>query len=55
VRTSPDHGTAFELAGRWDADPTNFLEATALAVRLAGRAHHEPWGAEVNTPGIRHD
>lgn len=54
IRTSPDHGTAFELAGRWAADPTNFLEATALAVRLAGRAKREPWDAEVNTPGIRH-
>jgi 4-hydroxythreonine-4-phosphate dehydrogenase len=48
IRTSPDHGTAFEIAGRWSADPTNFLEATALAVRLAGRAKHQPWRAEVD-------
>lgn len=46
IRTSPDHGTAMELAGRWMADPTNFLEATALAVRLAGRAQYEPWKAD---------
>lgn len=46
IRTSPDHGTAFDRAGRWAADPTNFLEATALAVRLAGRARREPWKAE---------
>ncbi len=39
VRTSPDHGTAFDKAGKWIADAENFLEATALAVRLAGRAH----------------
>jgi len=47
IRTSPDHGTAFDKAGRWQADPTNFLEATALAIRLAGRAKHEPWKANV--------
>jgi len=35
VRTSPDHGTAFDKAGRWIADGENFLEATALAVRLS--------------------
>jgi 4-hydroxy-L-threonine phosphate dehydrogenase PdxA len=47
IRTSPDHGTAFALAGKWEADPTNFLEATALAVRLAGRSRQEAWDAEV--------
>ncbi len=51
IRTSPDHGTAFDKAGLWVADPTNFLEATALAVRLAGRARQEPWQAEVTEPG----
>lgn len=50
IRTSPDHGTAFDLAGRWTADPTNFLEATALAVRLAGRAKRQHWNAEVGSP-----
>jgi 4-hydroxythreonine-4-phosphate dehydrogenase len=52
IRTSPDHGTAFDKAGLWVADPTNFLEATALAVRLAGRARQEPWQAEVTDPGL---
>jgi 4-hydroxythreonine-4-phosphate dehydrogenase len=47
IRTSPDHGTAFEIAGSWRADPANFLEAAALAVRLAGRANLQPWKAEV--------
>jgi len=51
IRTSPDHGTAFDKAGRWQADPTNFLEATALAIRLAGRAKHELWKAVVAGPG----
>ena len=45
IRTSPDHGTAFDRAGRWTADATNFMEATAMAVRLAGRAKGEPWRA----------
>ncbi len=47
IRTSPDHGTAFDKAGLWASDPTNFLEATALAVRLAARARQESWKAEV--------
>lgn len=37
VRTSPDHGTAFDKAGRWIADPTNFQEAASVAIRLSGR------------------
>ncbi len=37
IRTSPDHGTAFDKAGKWIADSQNFQEAVALAVRLAER------------------
>jgi len=36
VRTSPDHGTAFDLAGKGVADPSSLLEALVLARRLAG-------------------
>jgi 4-hydroxythreonine-4-phosphate dehydrogenase len=50
IRTSPDHGTAFDLAGQWRADARNFMEATALAVRLAGRAKGQPWHASA-VPG----
>jgi 4-hydroxythreonine-4-phosphate dehydrogenase len=50
IRTSPDHGTAFDKAGRWVADAQNFLQATALAVRLAGRAHQADWPAQVAPP-----
>ncbi len=46
IRTSPDHGTAFDKAGRWEADNRNFMEAAALAVRLAGRAQGQAWQAE---------
>ena len=35
VRTSPDHGTAFALAGRGGADPTSLIEALKLADRLS--------------------
>lgn len=36
-RTSPDHGTAFEIAGRGLADPSSFFDAVRLAARLAAR------------------
>ncbi len=36
VRTSPDHGTAFDLAGSGRADPSSFERALAVARRMAG-------------------
>lgn len=36
IRTSPDHGTAFDIAGLGVADPSSMIEALRLAVRLAG-------------------
>jgi 4-hydroxythreonine-4-phosphate dehydrogenase len=39
VRTSPDHGTAFDIAGRGVADPRSFLAALDAARQLSrGRA-----------------
>jgi len=35
VRTSPDHGTAFELAGTGQADPGSMIEAVLQAARMA--------------------
>jgi 4-hydroxythreonine-4-phosphate dehydrogenase len=35
VRTSPDHGTALDIAGQGRADPSSMIEAIRLAVRLA--------------------
>jgi 4-hydroxythreonine-4-phosphate dehydrogenase len=35
VRTSPDHGTAFDIAGTGLADPTSLVAALKLAARLA--------------------
>jgi 4-hydroxythreonine-4-phosphate dehydrogenase len=34
VRTSPDHGTAFDIAGTGKADPSSLVAALALAARL---------------------
>ncbi|WP_374566933.1 4-hydroxythreonine-4-phosphate dehydrogenase PdxA [Ideonella sp.] len=36
VRTSPDHGTAFDLAGRGRADPASLVTAVRMARRLSG-------------------
>lgn len=37
VRTSPDHGTALDIAGRGVADPSSFIEAIRLAQEIARR------------------
>jgi 4-hydroxythreonine-4-phosphate dehydrogenase len=39
IRTSVDHGTAFDIAGRDVADPSSMIEATLLAARLAKAKH----------------
>jgi len=35
VRTSPDHGTAYDIAGKGVADPSSLIEAIRLAAALA--------------------
>ena len=37
IRTSVDHGTAFDIAGTGNADPGSLIEAVLLAARLAAR------------------
>ena len=44
VRTSPDHGAAFDIAGRGIADPRSMQAAIALANNLARRPN--PWRRE---------
>src|SRR5262245_54994650 len=39
VRTSPDHGTAFDIAGTGRADPSSLIAAIRLAAQLA---HEQP-------------
>jgi 4-hydroxythreonine-4-phosphate dehydrogenase len=36
IRTSVDHGTAFDIAGRGIADPASLIEAVLLAAKLVG-------------------
>jgi 4-hydroxythreonine-4-phosphate dehydrogenase len=38
VRTSPDHGTAFDIAGTGRADPSSLVAALQLAARLTANA-----------------
>ncbi len=37
VRTSPDHGTAYDIAGRGVADPASMIAAIRMAARCASR------------------
>ena len=38
IRTSVDHGTAFDIAGKGVADPGSMIEAVKLAARMAAAA-----------------
>jgi len=42
VRTSPDHGTAFDIAGTGRADPKSLIAALRLAARLSAAANTVP-------------
>jgi len=42
VRTSPDHGTAFDIAGTGRADLKSLIAALRLAARLAAAADTVP-------------
>jgi len=35
IRTSPDHGTAFDIAGKGIADPSSMIQALKMAYRMA--------------------
>jgi 4-hydroxythreonine-4-phosphate dehydrogenase len=37
VRTSPDHGTALDIAGRGIANPRSMISAIEMAAEIAGR------------------
>jgi 4-hydroxythreonine-4-phosphate dehydrogenase len=53
VRTSPDHGTAFDIAGTGRADPGSLIAALRLAARLADRAESHPVGRRDHGPRKR--
>lgn len=42
IRTSVDHGTAFDIAGKGLADPSSLVQAVCLAARLARGQDREP-------------
>ena len=50
VRTSPDHGTAFDIAGTGKADPSSLIAALKLAARLAAADQRKQ-----RTPAAAHD
>ncbi len=50
IRTSVDHGTAFDIAGRNAADPGSMIEAVRLAAKLAGAARGLPAAGEERRP-----
>ncbi|KPQ08355.1 MAG: 4-hydroxythreonine-4-phosphate dehydrogenase PdxA [Rhodobacteraceae bacterium HLUCCA12] len=39
IRTSPDHGTAYDIAGQGRADPSSLRAALVMAANLAERRH----------------
>ncbi|MEO0357524.1 MAG: 4-hydroxythreonine-4-phosphate dehydrogenase PdxA [Pseudomonadota bacterium] len=40
IRTSPDHGTAFDIAGTDAVNPTSMIEAVSLAAKMANARGH---------------
>ena len=42
IRTSPDHGTAFDIAGKGRADPASLIAALRLAADLAANRMRAP-------------
>lgn len=53
VRTSPDHGTAFDLVGTGRADPSSMEEALRLAIRLARARRRARKAAAPSSPPSR--
>jgi 4-hydroxythreonine-4-phosphate dehydrogenase len=47
IRTSVDHGTAFDIAGEDRADPSSMIEAVLLAAKLATNRMRRSVGADV--------
>jgi 4-hydroxythreonine-4-phosphate dehydrogenase len=53
VRTSPDHGTAFDIAGTGRADPASLIAALRLAATLSARDQARPAALDDNSPRRR--
>lgn len=48
IRTSPDHGTAFDIAGKGIADPSSMIEAIKLAQKLTANLPDSKVGLSAN-------
>ncbi len=46
LRTSVDHGTAFDIAGKGKADPTSLVDAIVMAAQLAPKFSSKGQGAD---------
>ncbi|MDZ7680399.1 MAG: 4-hydroxythreonine-4-phosphate dehydrogenase PdxA [Fodinibius sp.] len=44
IRTSPDHGTAFDIAGQNKANPSSFHQAFDMAIQLAANRKQKKSG-----------
>ena len=44
IRTSPDHGTAFDIAGKGIASPSSLIAALDLAAEMSARRQNSPSG-----------
>jgi 4-hydroxythreonine-4-phosphate dehydrogenase len=53
VRTSPDHGTAFDIAGTARADPGSLIAALRLAAELSARADARSVAVHEHSPRRR--
>lgn len=51
IRTSPDHGTAYDIAGQGKASPSSMLAAIHLAKQLAARAVPSSPGSRATQAG----
>jgi len=54
IRTSPDHGTGFDIAGKNQADPTAMKEAIRLAVEMADNMPRKRKKKKVYVPSKEH-
>ena len=53
IRTSPDHGTAFDIAGTGRANPSSLIAALRLAARMAGARRPRDVSAIDDLPPLR--
>jgi 4-hydroxythreonine-4-phosphate dehydrogenase len=51
-RTSPDHGTALDIAGQGIADPSSMIESILLCAQIAGRTAAASAGGALRRPTV---